>query len=46
VHQDFERVGREAVRALLEQLEGGERRAIRPLRPRLMVRDSTAGAQH
>jgi DNA-binding LacI/PurR family transcriptional regulator len=46
VHQDFERVGREAVRALLEQLEGDERRAIRPLRPRLMVRDSTAGAQH
>jgi DNA-binding LacI/PurR family transcriptional regulator len=44
IHQDFARVGQEAVQTLLEQIEHDQQRTIRPLHPRLVVRDSTAAA--
>jgi len=42
VRQDFDRVGRVAVEALVRQIETGEVVAVPPLEPELIVRGSTA----
>ena len=42
VHQDFDVIGRTAVQALLQDIEGGPPVAYTGVAPRLVVRDSTA----
>ncbi|MFG2926256.1 LacI family DNA-binding transcriptional regulator [Streptomyces sp. NPDC048305] len=44
VHQDFTSVGRTAVEALVQEIEGGPPAHYQEIAPRLVVRDSTAPA--
>jgi DNA-binding LacI/PurR family transcriptional regulator len=46
VHQDFEAVGHRAVRALLEELGGLEPKKLALIKPRLVIRASTAAPRN